>query len=314
MFTVPAQSGATRDLTNTSGAHERSAVWSPDGKSIAYLSDATGEDEIYVAPQDGSGPARKLTDKADTYKYEINWSPDSKKILWSDKKLRVQYVDVDAKAVHPVAQAKAWEIRDEVWSPDSRWVAYSQEEADGLGRVYLYSVEQDKTFAVTDPWYGSFGPAFSGDGKYLFFISNRDFNPVYGDLEFNYTYRDMARPYFVTLAKDTPSPFKPKSDEVEQKKVAEAKDEPKKDAPPKAEPKADAGVKVDTDGLSERIVEIPVQASNYRDLASVGATVYYIRQARRIPSRPSRCTTCRRRRRRPSARSAATRFRPTARR
>ncbi len=180
--------------------------------------------------------------------------------------------------VHPVAQAKAWEIRDEVWSPDSRWVAYSQEEADGLGRVYLYSVEQDKTFAVTDPWYGSFGPAFSGDGKYLFFISNRDFNPVYGDLEFNYTYRDMARLYFVTLAKDTPSPFKPKSDEVEQKKVAEAKDEPKKDDPPKAEPKADAGVKVDTDGLSDRIVEIPVQASNYRDLASVGATVYYIRQ------------------------------------
>ncbi len=139
-------------------------------------------------------------------------------------------------------------------------------------------MEKNQTFAVTDPWYGSFGPAFSGDGKYLFFVSNRDFNPVYGDLEFNYSYRDMARPYFVTLAKDTPSPFKPKSDEVEEKKAAEAKDAPKKDEAPKAEPKADAAIKVDTDGLSGRIVEIPVQASGYRDLQSVGSTVYYIRQ------------------------------------
>ena len=106
VFTVPEKTGPTRDITNTSGAHERNAVWSPDGKWIAYVSDADGEDEIYVAPQDGKEAAHKITNKGDTYKYEIHWSPDSKKILWSDKKLRVQYVDVDTKAVQLVTQAR----------------------------------------------------------------------------------------------------------------------------------------------------------------------------------------------------------------
>jgi tricorn protease len=268
VFTVPAQSGPTRNLINTSGAHERNATWSPDGKSIAYVSDLSGEDEVYVVPSDGKGPARRLTDKGDTYKYDISWSPDSKKILWGDKKLRLQYVNVETKAVLLAAEAKAWEIRDAVWSPDSKWIAYSQEEADDMARVYLFSVEQNKTYAVTDPWYGSYGPTFSGDGKYLFFISNRAFNPTYGDTEFDFTYKDMARIYLVTLARATPSPFKPKDDEVGEAKPAEPKDAPKKEA----------GNKVDPEGLAERIVEIPVAPGEYRNLASVGATVYYIRQ------------------------------------
>ncbi|HVS34892.1 MAG TPA: S41 family peptidase [Gemmataceae bacterium] len=277
VFTVPATSGPTRDLTNTSGAHERSAVWSPDGKWIAYISDATGEDEIWVAPQDASGSAKQVTDKGDTYKYQISWSPDSKKILWADRMQRVQYVDVDTKGVHLVVQSKVREIGDEVWSPDSRWIAYSADEESGMSRVQLFSVEQNKTFAVTDPWYDSKEPAFSGDGKYLFFVSDRTFNPTYGQLEFNYTYRDMARIYLVTLAKDTPSPFKPKDDEVETKKDEPKKDEAKKDEPKKDEPKKDAGTKVDVDGLADRIVELPIQPAAYRGLASVGSTVYYFR-------------------------------------
>ena len=274
VFTVPAQSGPTRNLTNTSGNHERNAVWSPDGKWVAYVSDDEEgfSDEIYIAHQDGKAETCKLTEHGDTYKYEIHWSPDSKKILWSDKKLRLEYLDVDTKAVTLVTQAKVWEIRDAVWSPDGKWVAYSQEEADGLSRVYLYSAEQNKNYAVTDPWYGSYDPAFSGDGKYLFFVSNRDFNPIYGETEFDFTYKDMARVYLTTLARDTPSPFKPKSDEVEAKK-----DEPKKDEPKKDEPKKDAGNKVDPEGLSERIEEIPITPSEYHDLASVGSTVYYLR-------------------------------------
>jgi tricorn protease len=268
VFTVPSQHGPTRNLTNTSGVHERNAVWSPDGKSIAYISDLSGEDEIYVVPSDGKGPARRLTDKGDTYKYEISWSPDSKKILWGDKKLRLQYVIVDTKAVLLAAEAKAWEIRDAVWSPDNKWIAYSQEEPDGMARVYLFSLDQNKTYAVTDPWYGSYSPVFSGDGKYLFFISNRDFNPTYGDTEFDFTYKDMARIYLVTLARATPSPFKPKDDEVGEAKPAEPKEEPKKEV----------GNQVDPEGLAERIVEIPVAPGEYHNLASVGATVYYIRQ------------------------------------
>src|SRR5207249_10196 len=122
IFTVPAKDGITRNLTRTPGVHERNALFSPDGKKVAFVSDATGEDEIHVGPADGSEPAKPVTSGADTYKYELLWSPDSKKILWSDKKLRLQFVDVPSKRVTLVNQAKAFEIRDFTWSPDSNWV------------------------------------------------------------------------------------------------------------------------------------------------------------------------------------------------
>ncbi len=266
VFTVPAKDGRTLNLTNTSGVHERNSKWSPDGKHIAYISDATGEDEIYVVTPDGRGSPRQLTTGGDTYKFEISWSPDSKKILWSDKKLRLQYVEVESKTVKKVTQAKAWEIRDAVWSPDSRWVAYSQNEREGMDRVYLFSLEKDKTFDVTDGWYDSARPAFSGDGKYLFFVSRRDFAPIYSETEWNHAYRDMSRIYLVTLAKGTPSPFRPRGEEdTEPAKKEEGKDKEK-------------NLKVDTDGLSERILQLPIQPANYRNLASAGGTLYYIRQ------------------------------------
>jgi tricorn protease len=265
VFTVPAQGGVTKNLTNTPGVHERNSKWSPDGKLIAFVSDASGEDEVYVIDPSGKESPQQLTTGGDTYKYEIAWSPDSKKILWSDKKLRVQYVEVGTKAVKSITTAKAWEIRDAVWSPDSRWVAYSQQETDGLNKVYLHSLDQNKTFDVTDGWYASFAPAFSSDGKYLFFVSARDFNPIFSNTEWNHAYQDMSRIYFVTLAKDTPSPFKPRNDEIAEMPKA---DEGKKDA-----------IKVDVDGLKDRVLELPVQPANYRNLQSVGNTIYYIRQS-----------------------------------
>jgi tricorn protease len=272
VFTVPAQSGPTRNLTNTPGVHERNARWSPDGKSIAFVSDATGEDEIYILPQDGREAPKCITNGGDTYKYEIVWSPDSKKILWSDKKLRLQYVDVATKAIKTVVQASAWEIRDYAWSPDSKWIAYVKPEVEGMGKMYLYSVDQAKSFEATDGWYAASQPVFSGDGKFLFFVSNRDFNPIYSSTEWNHAYQDMARIYMITLAKDTLSPFKPKSDETGEAPKAETP-KPKEEA--KKEPVA---VKVDVDGLKDRVVDLPVPPSNYRNLAAVGNALYFIRQ------------------------------------
>jgi tricorn protease len=268
VFTVPAQHGPTRNLTNSCASHERNAKWSPDGKWIAFISDATGEDEIHVVPQDGSDAAKPVTSGADTYKYDIVWSPDGKKILWGDKKNRLQYVDVATKQVTPVTQAKKWEVRDYAWSPDGKWIAYARPEVEEMQKVWLYSVDQKKSYEATSGWHHSTQPCFSGDGKYLFFVSERDFNPVYSHTEWNHVYQDMAKVYFVTLAKETKSPFEPKSDEVGDKPAAPA-------AGPASGPVA---VKVDTDGLKDRVLALPIAPSNYFHLRSVGGTVYYLRR------------------------------------
>ncbi len=278
VFTVPAKHGPTRNLTATSGIHDRNSKWSPDGKWISFISDKTGEDEICLVNQDGSGSQVQITSGGETYKYQPLWSPDSKKLLWSDRRQRLRLVDIQSKVITEVATAKAFEIRQYTWSPDSKWIAYARPEEEVMTKIYLYSLESKNSIEVTEGWYSSNGPAFSPDGKYLFFSSSRDFNPIYSRTEFNHAYQDMGRIYFVTLTKDVESPFKPKSDEVEVKKDEpksknkdEKKDEEKKDAEKKVV------VKVDADGLKNRIIGLPIKSSNYRNLVSVGENLYYNR-------------------------------------
>jgi len=274
VFTVPAKYGSTRNLTQTSGVHERNSKWSPDGKWIAYVSDATGEDEIYMVSQDGKGAAVQLTKNSENYKYELRWSPDSKKILWSDRMQRLRFVDVESKSIKEVASSPVWEITEFDWSPDSKWIAFGQQEQTSMSRVYLYSLASDQSTPVTDGWYSAGAPVFSADGKYLYFTSSRDFNPIYSETEWNHAYQDMSKVYLLTLSASTDSPFKPKSDEVA---IAPAvKPEPKKDEPKKETKTVE--VKVDLDGIMNRVLALPIQASNYRNIQSAGEKVYYIRQ------------------------------------
>jgi len=279
VFTVPAENGPIRNLTASSGVHERNSKWSPDGKWIAYVSDRTGEDQIYIQAQDGSGAPIQITTSNDTYIYQPQWSPDSKKLLWGDRRQRLRYVDIDSKQIREVYQSQVWEITDYCWSPDSKWIAFTRPEYEGMNKICLYSLDRNEISEVTDGWYESSQPAFSSDGKYLFFVSNRDFNPIYSWTEWNHAYLDMQRIYFVTLAKETKSPFEPKSDEVEVKKeesqpTTEKKDEKKG----KAEETKQLVIKVDVDGLKDRIAALPIQASSYSNLTSVGELLYYTRR------------------------------------
>jgi tricorn protease len=277
-FTVPAKDGAIRNLSRKAGVHERDAVWSPDGKWIAYDSDETGENELYVRPQDGTGDPVQLTKGADTYYYDPKWSPDSKRLLWADRLQRLRIIAVDTKEVTLVDTATAFEIRQYAWSPDSKWVTWSRPEDATLPKVWLYSLDTAKKFEVTDGWYEASSPAFSDDGKFLLLASGRDFKPTVSDIELDHVYRNLERVYLVALSKDTDSPFKPKSDEVEiapapakaDDKPADAKDA-KKDAAPKP-----VVVKVDEDGIKDRVIGLPIAASNYSDIHSVGDKVYYI--------------------------------------
>jgi len=286
IFTVPAKHGNIRNLTDTSGIHERNSKWSPDGKWIAYISDISGEDEIYITSQDGSKKARQITTGGDTYKYQIYWSPDSKKILWGDKFLRLNYVDIEKKEIVEVARAKAWEITQYCWSPDSKWIAYAKPEAEYMTKIYLYSLPEKKTYEVTDGWYSSYLPSFHSDGKFLFFVSDRDFNPIFSRTEWNHAYLSMAKIYLVTLSKDVKSPFEPKSDEVTLKKEEEkSADTESKEGKKKANEKEtkyqEKIVKVDPEGLKDRIISLPIEVANYRQITSVGDMLYYMKRGDR---------------------------------
>ena len=284
LFSVPMKDGTSRAITKTSNVHERDAFWSPDGKWIAYNSDETGENELYVRPQDGKGQPQQITKSADTYYYQPIWSPDSKKLLWSDRLQRLRYVDVSSKTVTEVAQDKVGEIESYDWSPDSQWIAWGQPELNNQNRVYLYSLASKKVSSVTDEWYDSGRVAFSDDGKYLLLSSSRDFKPTFSQNEFQNIYVDMQRIYFVMLAKDTESPVAPRSNEVgkadkkdkdkSDNKDAEKKDEGKKDD----KSKKTVTVKVDLDGLQDRIVALETTPANYANLRLVDGRVFYLRR------------------------------------
>ena len=264
IFNVPAKEGVTYNLTKSSGAHDREAVWSPDGKHIAWLSDMDGEYEIYLIDPQGKEKPKQITSGAQTYKFSIEWSPDSKKILWSDKKMDLWYVDVESFKVEKVAHSKTWEIRDYDWSPDSRWIVYSDNDGQGLQKIFVYNLESKETKALTDGWYSASSPVFSHDGKYLFFSSDRTFSPIYSATEWNVAYRNMGKIYMILLRNDVKSPFEAKdeTDEV-------LKDNKKKDD------EGDKKVNIDFDGLENRVIGLPVEAGSYWNISYVNGVLYY---------------------------------------
>jgi len=271
VFTVPAKSGITRNLTQSSGVHDRNVEWSPDGKYISFISDRTGEDEIYIQNQNGLEDAIQLTFNSDTYKYNPIWSPDSKYLLWGDKMARLNLMEIATKQVKVIYEAEDWEIREYTWSPDSKWVAFSENSNNSVNKIHIYGLDKGDIHQVTDNWYNAGSPAFGTEGKYLFFVSARDFNPTYSWTEWNHAYQDMNAVYFVTLQKDTPSPFEPENDEVEIKSTGEEKDS--KEAEKKDESKA---VIIDFDGITDRVIKLPVSAGNYWNLSPVKNSVYYV--------------------------------------
>ena len=289
IFTVPAEHGSTRNLTDSSGLHELNPAWSPDGKWMAYLSDRTGEYELYVRPQMG-GEEKRITSDGGMYRYGPVWSPDNKKLLYWDKKLRLWYVDIEEKKPVLIDQSDWSQIDGGSWSPDSRWVAYANPDRRGSSLVYVYSLEQKKKFQVSDGFYNDFDPAFDQNGKYLYFLSQRYFYPSFGQLDQRFNYYSTDGVFAVTLKAEEASPFGPQSDEekaAEEKKdekkeggeakpAADAKGEEKKGEEKKAEEKPVKPIQVDTDGIQSRIVAAPIPAGIYRRLAARKDKFFYL--------------------------------------
>ena len=265
VFNVPTDKGVIKNLTRTPGAHEREAQWSPDGKSIVYISDQTGETELYLQPADG-GEATQLTKNNDTYIRSFEWSPDAQKIVYTDRKNRINLLDVATKQVTTLDQNLLGEARGVTFSPDSKWLTYSRTSENQVTRVYVYDIAGKKEHAVTDKWYDSSSPVFSTDGKYLVFTSNRDFNPIYSQTEWNHAYTNMGGIYLALLANDTPSPFLEQDDQLKEGGAEPAK---------KEEAKGAVNVRIDFEGLSDRTVKLPLAGGRYANLYSDGEAVYY---------------------------------------
>jgi tricorn protease len=259
VFNLPAGKGVTKNITRTPGAHERNARWSPDGKYIAYISDATGETELYIQDATG-GEARQLTQNSDTYIRSLQWSPDASTIVYTDRKNRINLLDVATRKVTTALQDPVSEIRGVSFSPDSKWLTYSRIGANDFSIVYVYHIASGKEYPVTDKWYESSSPVFSADGKYLVFTSARDFDPIYGSTEWNYVYDDMGGVYLALLSENTPSPFLAKDGESPSVKKEEKKD---------------STVVFDAEGITGRIIKLPLAPGSYRNFYAGGEKIFY---------------------------------------
>ena len=207
VFSVPAKDGNIRNLSRTPAHRERGVVWSPDGKWISFFSDASGNYDLYVMPADGSAePTRLVTGEA-IWMDGVQWSPDSRWIAWSDNMNRLRAMEVGPRRVVDIDQTGMGALNDFSWSADSRWIAYAKNDVNTMSAVWLYSFESGQMTRVTDDMTSEFGPAFDPKGRFLYFVSARDFSYSQGSGSF------QSRIYVATLRADHGHPFPPKSDE-----------------------------------------------------------------------------------------------------
>ncbi|UCF04498.1 MAG: PD40 domain-containing protein [bacterium] len=291
IFTVPAEKGDVRNLTKTPGIRERAPAFSPDGKWVAYFSDQTGEYEVYICKPDGTGEEIKLTSGVHNFPFYLEWSPDSKKIIFYDQTFAFYYVDIDKKDVVKIDEDEFRDMNDFSWSADSKWIAYSKNSDNAVSSIHLYSVEEKKSYKVTDDLYEDYNPQFDPGGKYLFFFSDRMRNFQFNNLEFEIHYVYPSALCAVTLKADTPSILAPESDEIEVKEDEEEKEE-EGEKPEEGEKEEEAekeegeeaeedeeeeekGLEIDFEGIEDRIVALPIGVGNYVGLVPSEDKIFF---------------------------------------
>ncbi|BCS34932.1 tricorn protease [Luteitalea sp. TBR-22] len=303
VFTVPIEKGPTRNLTMSSGAHDKWARWSPDGSRIAFISDRSGEDELYAVAQDGSGQPEQLTSNGATMRYQPEWAPDGKRIAFSDRDGKVFVYAFDTRAVTEVADAPRGQVRDYTWSPRGNHLAFSMTGANGVSAVHVWSAGDGQRRQVTDGLFNAENPAWDPDGDYLFYLSDRDYAPFISSVEFNFATNRTTGIFALALRKGVKHPFPPESDEVTLSKLEAAAVTPKAEvagagatsaAAPSPMPGAPPSptLAIDFEGLGSRVARVPLDGDNYVGLTAkkghliyvVGAGFYYGRQSERKPS------------------------------
>lgn len=304
ILTVPKEKGDIRNITQTPGIEERDPAWSPDGQSIAYFSDESGEYALHVRNQNGLGPIKKINlGQPPSFFYSPIWSPDSKKIAYSDKRLNIWYVDLD----HPTpVKVDTDHYSDGLfgdsancrWSPDNQWLTYTKNLPNHLSAVFVYSLATHKATQLTDGMSDALYPAFDPSGKYLYFTNSTNVGLSATNFDMTSDAHPITRNvYVVVLRKDLPSPIAPESDDeksaADKKKddsaSADSSDETKTESKSagKTEEKSDAAKKaakkpvvvtIDFDNIDQRILSLPIPAQNYLALSVGKSGVLYLTQ------------------------------------
>jgi len=283
ILSLPAEKGDPRNLTNTPGVHERHPVWSPDGKAIAYLSDAGGEYALKVQSQDGKGDIRTFALKGAGFYDNLKWSPDGKMIAFTDNAHALHLLDLGTGATKAVSSEVLYSPSPTLthnWSPDSRFLAYTRNTESGMQRIHVYSVDENKSTALTDGLADAGEPVFDRSGKYLYFTASTEAGPVRDWFaQSNADALMRGNLYLMVLAKDTSSPLAKESDEEtgpgKDGEKKNGKDEDKKNA------KTEVKVHIDFEGLAERI--IPIEAAKSAFFADLAAgedgALFYLKQS-----------------------------------
>lgn len=278
VFDAPIEHGLTRNLTHSSNAHERDAQWSPDGKQMAFVSDVSGEEEIWIHDLQ-SGAQRRLTPNTRAQLSEPRWSPDARHIAYADQTGAVYVVELKTRRRTRVADDPTWEVEDYVWSPRGGFLAFSMRDPNEYRSLYIYGVADRKTRRVTSSTFHEQTPAWDPNGDHLYYMSSRDFRPQLGAFDFNFVGDREVGLFALALRKDVEHPFPPRNDEVTTDLAGErggdrpgGDDDGEEDAWSVPALRKKGYIKIDFDGLGQRVARVPVATGNYGSLLAVTRT------------------------------------------
>lgn len=290
IFSLPAEKGFVKNLTQSSGSGERFPSWSPDGKMIAYWSDASGEYELTIFDTD-LGTSRKVTNLGPGFRYNIFWSPDNKKIAFADQTMNINLCDIATGQTKAIDKG-LWLYQGNLenfsvsWSSDSRYVTWSRGVDNRNAVIFIYDIQNDKKVQVTNEFYNNYSPAFDPEGKYIYLLTNRALQPNYSNFDNTFIYDNSTLLAAISLKKDTPSLIEPENDAVKEEeekienekkeeKASSDKKERKKDKSAEEEKPEVNPVEIDFDGLEDRLTLLPVDAGNYSDLTAVKGKIIF---------------------------------------
>ncbi len=282
IFTLPVEHGAARNLTHSSTAHEREPAWSSDGRRIAYVSDVSGEEQLYVRSQDGVGAAQPLTAGGERRYYAPLWSPDDRRIAVSDDTGRIVVIEVASRRQSVVASDPLEPLRDYQWSPDGRFLAYSVHDVNGYAGVHVWSSMDQSSHRVTPELFAAQEPAWSPNGELLYFLSARTYAPLLSTVEFDFATNRQTGIFAVALRPDVTNPFGVENDDPAAAPAAAPGKQARTDAASDRDGErtpARPPLKIDFDGIAARVIRVPVDADNLSGLIATDDTLLYQRSA-----------------------------------